>query len=77
MIMVHPQLRRVLATSALVSVLALVPVNGAHAAVHARAHKSQSVSSTSGIEAVAAWLRALLLETLENAGVRIDPDGNH
>ncbi len=73
--MVHPQLRRVLATSALASVLALVPVNGAHAAVHARAHKSQSVSS--GIEAGAAWLRGLLFEALENAGVRIDPDGYH
>jgi hypothetical protein len=68
MIMVHPKLRRVLASSALVSSLALVPMGNAHAAVHAPAHKGH---------AGAASLWDLLVETLEKAGIRIDPDGQH
>ena len=67
--MVHPKLRRVLAASALVAAVSLVPVAGANAAVRARAHRTPAVASR--IETGAAWLRDLVLDVLEKAG---DPD---
>ena len=55
--------------------VSLVPAAGANAAVRARAHRTPA--ATSRIEAGAAWLRELVIDVLEKAGVRIDPDGNH
>jgi hypothetical protein len=75
-VMVHPKLRRVLAASALVAAVSLVPVASANAAVHSRAHRVPAVASR--IEIGAAWLWDLMVKALGGeAGVRIDPDGNH
>jgi tetrahydromethanopterin S-methyltransferase subunit D len=74
-VMVYPKLRRVLAASALVAAVSLVPVGSANAAVHARAHRAGVACSR--IEAGAAWLWDLVVKALVgDAGVRIDPDGN-
>ncbi len=73
--MVHPKLRRILAASALVAAVSLVPAASANAAVRARAHWTPAV--TSRIEIGAIWLRDLVINVLGKAGVRIDPDGNH
>jgi hypothetical protein len=74
-VMVYPKLRRILAASALVAAVSLVPVASANAAVHARAHRARIASSR--IEAGAAWLWDLVVKALGgDAGVRIDPDGN-
>jgi hypothetical protein len=72
--MVYPKLRRVLAASALVAAVSLVPVASANAAVRARAHRTPA--ATSRIEISAAWLRDLVINVLGKAGIRIDPDGN-
>jgi uncharacterized protein (DUF736 family) len=74
-IMVHPKLRRALATSALLAAVSLVPVTSANAAVRPRAHRASV--ATSRIETGAAWLRELVVNILGKAGVRIDPDGDH
>ena len=73
--MVHPQLRRALAASALLAAVSLVPVASANAAVHARAHRTPVVASR--VEIGSAWLRDLVINVLGKAGVRIDPDGDH
>jgi hypothetical protein len=73
--MVHLKLRRVLAASALVAALSLVPVASANAAIHARAPRARVVSSR--FQAGSAWLWNLVVKAFgEEAGVRIDPDGN-
>jgi hypothetical protein len=74
-VMVHPKLRRVLAASTLVAAVSLVPVASANAAVHARAHRAPAVAPK--METGAAWLQDLVIDVLEKAGIRIDPDGNH
>jgi hypothetical protein len=72
-VMVDPKLRRALAASALVAAVSLVSAGSANAAVRARTHRTPAAPSR--IEAGAAWLRSLLVNALEKAGVRIDPDG--
>ncbi|HTG31501.1 MAG TPA: hypothetical protein VLB76_01120 [Thermoanaerobaculia bacterium] len=73
--MVHLKLRRVLAASALMAAVSLVPFASADAAVHARAHRARAASSR--IETGAAWLWDLVVKAMTgDAGVRIDPDGN-
>lgn len=73
--MVHPKLRRVLAASALVTAVSLVPAASADAAVRERAHQTHAAAFR--VEAGASWLRDLVIHLLEKAGVRIDPDGDH
>jgi hypothetical protein len=72
--MIHPQLRRVLAASALVAAVSLVPASSANAAARTRGHRAPAIPSR--IES-GAWLRDLVVNVLVKAGVRIDPDGNH
>ena len=71
--MVHSKLRRAFAVSALVSLVSLLPVGDASAAVRARAH--QGHGAVAGIETASARLRSLLVHALEKAGIRIDPNG--
>lgn len=73
--MVHPKLRHVLAASAMVAAVSLVPVASANAAVHERAYRT--LAATSRVEAGASWLRDLVNHFLVKVGVRIDPDGDH
>jgi hypothetical protein len=78
--MIHSKLRRLLAAAALVSLVSLVPVSDAGAAVRARAHQGHGAASRIGT--ASARLRALLVHALEKAGITIDPngfanDGNH
>ena len=73
--MVYPKLRRVLAASALVAAVSLVPAASAEAAVRERAHRTPA--ATFRVETGASWLRDLVMHALEKAGIRIDPDGDH
>ena len=71
--MIYSKVRRALAASALVSLVSLVPVGDAGAAVRARAR--QSHGAVSHMETASARLRALLVHALEKAGITIDPNG--
>jgi hypothetical protein len=69
------QLRRVFAIFALTSILSLVPLVSADAAGLARWGRDEQ-SASSWIEARGSWIRGLLVNLLEKAGVQIDPEGN-
>jgi len=73
--MVHPKLRRILAASALVAAVSLVPAASANAAVREGAHRTPAAASR--VEAGTSWLRDLVIHVLAKAGIRIDPDGDH
>ncbi|HEX9943197.1 MAG TPA: hypothetical protein VGG03_14350 [Thermoanaerobaculia bacterium] len=71
--MFQPKLRRALASTALVSVLALLPVRSVSAEPRDRSgRKGRDVSSR--FESFSPW--RLLIAVLEKAGVMIDPEGN-
>jgi len=73
--MTRPQLRRVFASFALTAALSLVPLESTNAACLARWGRDEQ-SASSWVEARGSWLRSLLVQLLEKAGVQIDPEGH-
>jgi len=73
--MFHPQLRRALATTALVSALSLLPIRNAGAEPRAlRVREGGAVAERIVARPASFW--ALVMHLLAKASVRIDPDGN-
>lgn len=77
--MSHPKLRRVLASTALVSALSLLPLRNVGAEPRARWNTAWNNGGGNAAERIAvrpASFWDLVMRLLAKASVRIDPDGN-